>query len=145
MNDSICGNGIIESNEVCDTGSPSGGPCCIACKTIVGECDPSQGPCCGSNCLLHRDNRTCVSSNDCRDDIRCNGASATCPITQTTFYKPDLTLCNNNTQVCRSGVSEYKAWSFLKISKLKIKLKPRSAQIRFVINMEWSNVTLTAT
>ncbi|CAF0878218.1 unnamed protein product [Brachionus calyciflorus] len=103
-NESICGNGIIEAGEVCDTGNPDGGNCCIKCKSRVRECDPSEGPCCDPNtCTFYKDERVCLASNDCRQDIKCNDTSAQCPITQSIFFKPDLSLCNNDTQVCRNG------------------------------------------
>lgn len=107
-NESICGNGIIDSGEVCDIGIPSGGSCCIACKSLRGECDPSQGPCCNPDtCLFYRDNRTCLAKDDCREDIRCNGVNATCPIEESKYFKKDLTLCNGNTQVCKGGVCKF--------------------------------------
>lgn len=108
ISDSICGNGIIESSEDCDSGSEDD-PCCNrpgvanACKLKSGStCSPSQGNCCSSNCQFKADTQVCLVENECVSNSFCSGRSAVCSINQIN-YKPDGSFCNNFTGLCLNG------------------------------------------
>ena len=105
-----CGNQIVEEGEACDCGlaSECQDSCCNpeTCQLAAGvSCSPSQGPCCNSNCTIipATSNTTCQVSNDCLNDVTCSGTSATCPRSNSTFFKPDNLTCNGGTQVCKNG------------------------------------------
>lgn len=106
---SICGNGIIEPGEKCDPGDSGVGNCCRNCVDLIGECDPSEGACCNpETCKFYTNEVVCLAGNDCRGNIKCTSLSATCPVDDTVNFKEDLTLCNDDTQVCRNGVSFFR-------------------------------------
>ncbi|RNA27853.1 disintegrin and metallo ase domain-containing 10 isoform X1 [Brachionus plicatilis] len=102
----ICGNGIIENEEVCDPGDSGLTKCCAAdCRSLIsGECDPSQGGCCDpSTCRFYTNEKVCLIGNDCRGDVKCTNLNAKCPVDEDINFKEDLSLCNENSQVCRNG------------------------------------------
>ncbi len=104
VNSNICGNGIVESGEECDYGGDQN--CCSTeCRLkSTSQCSPSQGSCCTNTCQFQVNNITCLSGTDCKNDIFCTGNRADCPVEDSRFYKPNLTPCNSNTQVCQNGI-----------------------------------------
>lgn len=121
-NAAICGNGIVEANEECDCGfnDTCAENCCVAAqnppdpnqcmlaKDTSGtkyQCSPSQGSCCSSsNCSYASSGVICQSSTGCIADITCSGTSATCPRTNSSFFKPEKSPCNFGTQICKNGI-----------------------------------------
>lgn len=113
---SFCGNGIVEMDEECDCGFDDDciDHCCIArnsanpssqqCHRAPDKlCSPSEGPCCaGDDCnfISGATNKSCQAATECTYASFCNGSSAKCP---SALAKPDLALCNENTQICKSG------------------------------------------
>ncbi|KAI8884493.1 zincin, partial [Backusella circina FSU 941] len=97
----MCGNGIKEVDEDCDTGGKDS-TCCNSktCKFKNGAvCDDFSDPCC-NNCQLRPHNYTCRNSiSECDIPEFCSGETADCP--KDTF-KPDLTSCGDGLQ-CASG------------------------------------------
>ncbi|EDV20169.1 uncharacterized protein TRIADDRAFT_61393 [Trichoplax adhaerens] len=99
----ICGNGIRETGEECDCGSPAEctSNCCNAstCK-LHASAQCATGPCC-SNCTFKQRSTLCRAvSNDCDLPEYCSGNSAECP---TNIYKQSSTNCGNNTGYCYKG------------------------------------------
>ncbi|KAI9269842.1 Metallo-peptidase family M12-domain-containing protein [Sporodiniella umbellata] len=97
----MCGNGIKEQGEDCDTGGkPSA--CCDpkTCKFKTGAlCDDLNDLCC-TNCQFRPANYTCrPASTECDIAEVCLGNSGDCPEDK---YKDDLTNCGNGLQ-CASG------------------------------------------
>eukprot|EP00731_Ephydatia_muelleri_P019725 Em0012g550a len=78
----VCGNGILEGNEICDCGTPKEckNPCCNAttCKLATGaQC--TSGVCCAS-CKFKTYGTVCRPSvGECDINEFCSGASAVCP------------------------------------------------------------------
>jgi len=60
---SVCGNGVIETGEVCDDGNTVGGDGCSATCTI------DRG--------LGRPGEACVQNSDCESDV-CNSGTSVC-------------------------------------------------------------------
>lgn len=112
---SLCGNGIVDDGEECDSGSPSGSICCTStCKLTSGsECDDRNGRCC-QNCILKKKGETCRSlstifeKNSCDILDVCDGSTTNCP----DLWKPEGSECiagdisskNGKFGVCDSGV-----------------------------------------
>ncbi|CAO3700722.1 unnamed protein product [Rhizopus microsporus] len=97
----MCGNGIKEDGEDCDTGGqPSN--CCdpATCKFKPNAvCDDFNDLCC-NNCQFRPANYTCrPASSECDIAEVCSGTSGNCPPDS---YKDDLTNCGNGMQ-CASG------------------------------------------
>jgi hypothetical protein len=103
---SVCGNGVVETGEVCD-----GGDCCAAdctfkdsasvCRPAAGECDLAE-TCSGTSADCPSD--TFNSGNVCRAsegvcDLTetCDGLGPDCP---TNAVADNLTLCRDITGVC---------------------------------------------
>ncbi|KAG1057461.1 hypothetical protein G6F43_000711 [Rhizopus delemar] len=97
----MCGNGIKEDGEDCDTGGQSSN-CCDpkTCKFKSGAvCDDFNDLCC-NNCQFRPANYTCrPASTECDIAEVCSGTSGDCPADK---YKDDLTNCGNGLQ-CASG------------------------------------------
>ncbi|KAF9353917.1 hypothetical protein BGX26_008339, partial [Mortierella sp. AD094] len=81
----ICGNGIKETGEECDCGSPEDcakDPCCdgTTCKLKAGAvCDDLNDDCC-LNCQLRSAGQVCRKSvSECDIQEVCTGTNATCP------------------------------------------------------------------
>ncbi|XP_077520004.1 disintegrin and metalloproteinase domain-containing protein 10-like [Amblyomma americanum] len=109
----ICGNDIVEGNEECDCGAYLADceeKCCYPRHNTVGapgctlrkgeDCSPSAGPCCTTDCKLLDSSVLCKQDTMCRNLSYCDGINATCPLGPP---KPDLTPCNEGTQVCMKG------------------------------------------
>lgn len=109
----ICGNNIVEGDEECDCGffvNDCQESCCYPRHNTLGapgctlrkgkDCSPSAGPCCNSECRLHDSSVMCSTEGLCRNVSYCDGVNASCPPGPP---KPDLTPCNEGTQVCTSG------------------------------------------
>lgn len=86
INDSQCGNGIVESGEACDCGGEEGCPedsCCdpSTCQLRSGaECDPSSSGCCTDQCQISESGQVCRASTGPGDDEEvCDGSSSQCP------------------------------------------------------------------
>ncbi|KAI8982146.1 Metallo-peptidase family M12B Reprolysin-like-domain-containing protein [Mycotypha africana] len=97
----MCGNGIKETGEDCDTGGlPSN--CCdpSTCKFKPDAvCDDFNDGCC-NNCQLRPANYTCrPASTVCDIPEVCSGTSGDCPEDK---FKDDLSSCGNGLQ-CASG------------------------------------------
>ncbi|XP_075741725.1 disintegrin and metalloproteinase domain-containing protein 10 [Rhipicephalus microplus] len=109
----ICGNDIVEENEDCDCGffaNDCQENCCYPRHNALGapgctlrkgkDCSPSAGPCCSIECRLHDSSVMCSKGSLCRNVSYCDGVNATCPPGPP---KPDMTPCNEGTQVCQAG------------------------------------------
>ncbi|KNE70308.1 myxococcus cysteine-rich [Allomyces macrogynus ATCC 38327] len=102
----VCGNGVVEIGEQCDSGDTIvGSPCCTTtCQFRPGStCDKSNGACCTADCQPAAAGTFCrasVSSCDVAD--YCLGTNATCPETTQT----DGTACVNEgaSGTCRTGI-----------------------------------------
>lgn len=115
-NGSLCGNGIVEPGEECDCGysneckEPN---CCYDADANAqlkchlkpnAKCSPSQGPCCNSSCEFAKSGTVCMKNDECLNNVTCTGDKAFCPRNSSSFFKPNLTICNSGTQVCNNGV-----------------------------------------
>ncbi|XP_061191107.1 disintegrin and metalloproteinase domain-containing protein 10-like [Saccostrea echinata] len=117
-NMAFCGNGIVEEGEECDCGYDTDctDKCCNprrtgnsnadACTLKINPnnnqkyvCSPSQGPCCSSECAFTSGGE-CRAKTDCMRAQQCDGTNATCP---ESVREPELTLCNDFSQVCVQG------------------------------------------
>lgn len=112
---SLCGNGIIDDGEECDSGSPNGTDCCSStCKLTPGsECDDRNGRCC-QNCLLKKKGDVCrplstlFEKTPCDVLDLCDGITPACP----DIWKPEGVECisgtaaskKGSTGICESGV-----------------------------------------
>ncbi|KAH6936772.1 hypothetical protein HPB50_021363 [Hyalomma asiaticum] len=76
----ICGNDIVEGDEECD------------CGFFVNDCQES--------CCYPRHNTLGAPGCTLRKGKDCSGVNATCPLGPP---KPDMTPCNEGTQVCMAG------------------------------------------
>jgi len=80
----MCGNGIVEPGEDCDSGTGVDSNCCDAqtCKFKNGaKCDPRSSSCCTESCAFAPANQICRPSRDPKCDVAesCTGNSSTCP------------------------------------------------------------------
>ncbi|KAJ4138556.1 hypothetical protein NW768_002399 [Fusarium equiseti] len=102
INDSQCGNGIVEPGETCDCGGSRRCPsdsCCNpeTCQLRNGaECDPVSDGCCTEECRVADSGLVCRESTaDCDPEERCDGSSGQCPI--------DVQNCTNDDDVGGDG------------------------------------------
>ena len=86
INDSQCGNGIVEAGETCDCGGEEGCPedsCCDpnTCQLRSGaECDPDSDGCCTWECRVAERGVVCRESTGSDDpEETCDGSSSQCP------------------------------------------------------------------
>ncbi|KAI9314605.1 Metallo-peptidase family M12-domain-containing protein [Dichotomocladium elegans] len=97
----MCGNGIKEDGEDCDTGGTNT-TCCngSTCKYIgSAKCEDSTDLCC-SQCQFKAKDTVCRSAaSECDTQEVCSGTSGDCP---PDTYKTDGSSCSNNMQ-CASG------------------------------------------
>ncbi|XP_054721381.1 disintegrin and metalloproteinase domain-containing protein 10-like [Uloborus diversus] len=112
LQDSICGNGVVEKSEQCDCGweedceesccfpmrtnPPRDEPPCKLRPNVI--CSPSQGPCCSQDCSL-KVGEECRADNGCRSPSYCDGIGPQCP---PSTNKPNKTVCNEEF-VCYMG------------------------------------------
>ncbi|KAI8975115.1 Metallo-peptidase family M12-domain-containing protein [Mycotypha africana] len=100
---SLCGNGILEPGEECDSGLTDSA-CCFAktCKLKPGAlCDDYSNQCC-LNCAIAPKGTVCRPAvSECDSTEYCTGESSQCPAD---LYDTDGTLCANGTMKCASGV-----------------------------------------
>lgn len=96
FNESICGNGVLERNELCDCGrfgcfffnlqnqSYQQNECCNSstCSLVSPNGQCALGSCCDlSNCTFHEPTKVCRSSHDlCDIEEKCDGVTAFCPV-----------------------------------------------------------------
>ena len=117
-NGPFCGNKIVEEGEECDCGynaQECTEQCCVprevsldnnygrsrSCQRVRGkECSPSEGPCCSDECSFTGEEKLCRQETECSHQQTCNSSQASCP---ESVPKPNMTECNNGTQVCMSG------------------------------------------
>lgn len=106
INESECGNGIVEGSEECDCGGLEGCPensCCDpdTCRFRDGaECDPTNDLCCNDSCQIASSGFVCRNSTGtCDPEETCNGSSAQCP--EDTF-EPNGESCGDGL-ACASG------------------------------------------
>ncbi|KAG8179503.1 hypothetical protein JTE90_005254 [Oedothorax gibbosus] len=112
IQESICGNGVVEKSEQCDCGweedceesccfpmrsnPPRDEPPCMLRPNVI--CSPSQGPCCSQDCSL-KVGEECRGDNGCRSPSYCDGKGPQCP---PSTNKPNKTVCNEEF-VCYMG------------------------------------------
>ncbi|KAI8330144.1 Metallo-peptidase family M12-domain-containing protein [Choanephora cucurbitarum] len=100
---SICGNGILEPGEECDSGLTDS-ECCHAktCKLKShAACDDYSNQCC-LNCKIAPKSTVCRPAvSECDSTEYCTGESSQCPADQ---FSPDGSSCANDTMKCASGV-----------------------------------------
>ncbi|CAM0138165.1 unnamed protein product [Umbelopsis sp. WA50703] len=100
---SMCGNGILESGEECDSGGVDDA-CChgATCKLKTGAvCDDYNQACC-RNCSIAVSGYTCRPAiSTCDITEYCNGTSANCP---PDVHVSDGNSCGNGTMYCASGL-----------------------------------------
>nr|XP_046188290.1 disintegrin and metalloproteinase domain-containing protein 22-like [Oncorhynchus gorbuscha] len=99
-----CGNGLVESGEECDCGSPAecereGEKCCQKCTLTQGsKC--SDGLCC-NNCQMEFMGVVCREAvNDCDIPENCTGNSSQCP---PNVHKMDGYSCEKEQGRCFNG------------------------------------------
>ncbi|KAF3933311.1 p45K [Dactylella cylindrospora] len=104
ITDGICGNGIVEEGEECDSGGDSA--CCdpSTCRFVEGAvCDPINEECCSSTCQFAPSTQVCRSSNGpCDPQEMCTGNSSSCP---TDNQSPNGEACGDDGAglYCASG------------------------------------------
>ncbi|KAF3911511.1 p45K [Dactylellina cionopaga] len=104
ITDGVCGNGIVEQGEECDSGGDSS--CCdpATCRFRTGAvCDPTNEECCTQSCQFAGPAQVCRPSNGpCDPQETCNGSSSSCP---TDVTSPDGQSCGdaNAGTYCASG------------------------------------------
>ncbi|XP_058526452.1 A disintegrin and metallopeptidase domain 3-like [Ochotona princeps] len=103
---SVCGNGILETNEQCDCGvltHCTHPKCCDAAEcTLIGFAECGSGQCCDkATCLIATRGTLCRESEDpCDFPEYCNGTSEFCvPDVRAANYQP----CANKTAFCFKG------------------------------------------
>ncbi|KAF4982354.1 hypothetical protein FZEAL_2006 [Fusarium zealandicum] len=86
INDSQCGNGIVEPGEACDCGGELGcsaDSCCDpdTCQLRDGAaCDPDSDACCTDQCQVAQSGLVCrESTGSCDPEETCDGSSSICP------------------------------------------------------------------
>ncbi|KAM5349889.1 hypothetical protein ACJ41O_006394 [Fusarium nematophilum] len=85
INDSQCGNGIVEPGEACDCGGDQcpEDSCCnpSTCQLRSGaECDPTSDGCCTDQCRVADSGQICrASTGPCDPEETCDGTSSQCP------------------------------------------------------------------
>lgn len=117
-NGPFCGNKIVEDGEECDCGynaQECTEQCCVprevspdvdyggsrSCQRIRGkECSPSEGPCCSDECTFAGREKLCRQETECSHQQSCDFTQSMCP---EPAPKPNMTECNNGTQVCMAG------------------------------------------
>ncbi|KAK2835569.1 hypothetical protein Q5P01_016053 [Channa striata] len=106
----ICGNLIVEEDEVCDVGHNDTDLCCYSAKEPVGVqcllkpdkvCSPSQGLCCSQACEFKPAGQVCGEETECQKKSLCSGLSPSCPEPSA---KENHTICSQGTRVCLNGV-----------------------------------------
>ncbi|KAI9246490.1 Metallo-peptidase family M12-domain-containing protein [Phascolomyces articulosus] len=99
----MCGNGILEPGEECDSGLTDSA-CCHAstCKLKQGAvCDDYSQQCC-LNCTVAPSTAMCRPAvSECDIPEYCTGESLSCPKDE---YQENGSLCANGTMKCASGV-----------------------------------------
>ncbi|KAJ3366651.1 Disintegrin and metalloproteinase domain-containing protein 19 [Allomyces javanicus] len=102
----LCGNGIVDFGEQCDSGDTIvGSACCTTtCQFRPGAtCDKSNGACCTADCQPAAARTFCraQSTSTCDAADYCLGTNATCPDTA----QPDGTVCTSGPAngTCRAG------------------------------------------
>lgn len=100
----LCGNGVLDDGEVCEYSIDS--TCCSTSCTLNSgaSCSWSAGSCCSSSCAFQPSGTVCSTGQDCLNNVTCTGSSAVCPTNTSSFFVADNTPCNQNTQICVSGV-----------------------------------------
>ncbi|KAF5667269.1 ADAM protease [Fusarium heterosporum] len=121
INESECGNGIVEPGEMCDCGGEARCPadsCCnpSTCQLRSGaECDPATDGCCTEECRVARSGLVCrESTGDCDPEETCDGNSSQCPVDEQTCdddERPDSNgsggnwVDNNRTTIIAASAS----------------------------------------
>ncbi|WYZ35561.1 hypothetical protein EsH8_X_000208 [Colletotrichum jinshuiense] len=109
INESECGNGIVEGSEECDCGGVENCPadsCCNPTTCQLREnaaCDPTNDLCCTDSCRIASSGFVCRNSTGtCDPQETCNGSSAQCP---TDAFQPDGESCGGGDGfACASGL-----------------------------------------
>ncbi|KAI8636685.1 Metallo-peptidase family M12-domain-containing protein [Parasitella parasitica] len=100
---SLCGNGILEPGEECDSGLTDS-DCCYArtCKLKPNAiCDDYSNQCC-LNCTIAPKDTICRPAvSECDTTEYCTGESSQCPAD---FFDADGLDCANGTMKCASGI-----------------------------------------
>ncbi|EPB87514.1 hypothetical protein HMPREF1544_05708 [Mucor circinelloides 1006PhL] len=100
---SLCGNGILEPGEECDSGLTDS-DCCYArtCKLKPNAiCDDYSNQCC-LNCTIAPKETICRPAvSECDTTEYCTGESSQCPVD---LFDADGSDCANGTMKCASGI-----------------------------------------
>uniref|UniRef100_A0A8C6QHZ1 Disintegrin and metalloproteinase domain-containing protein 2 n=1 Tax=Nannospalax galili TaxID=1026970 RepID=A0A8C6QHZ1_NANGA len=101
----VCGNGKLETGEVCDCGTEGCGnnppPCCdpATCQLSQGSVC-ADGPCC-DNCNVMKKGSVCRPANEECDLVEyCNGSAAVC---DEDFFVHNGHPCGDNQWICING------------------------------------------
>jgi disintegrin and metalloproteinase domain-containing protein 17 len=82
VTDNVCGNGVVEGDEECDSGGVSQSNCCDSfCRFTPGsQCSDRHSWCC-SGCHIVEAGRSCrpAEEHNCRQSAYCDGRSPECP------------------------------------------------------------------
>ncbi|KAM0687077.1 hypothetical protein COBT_001689 [Conglomerata obtusa] len=99
--DNLCGNGILDEGEECDSGMPFGSICCTEyCKLRKdAQCEDSNGKCC-QDCKFVKKDTKCRESSDCEGESFCDGRTADCNIN----YREDGFKCKEG--ICKKGLCQ---------------------------------------
>lgn len=76
----VCGNGIVETGETCDTGAVGNTSCCAGCQLTNGSACHHGDVCCNDQCQFLPSGTLCRASSASCDPVEyCTGASGVCP------------------------------------------------------------------
>uniref|UniRef100_A0A6G1SIJ3 ADAM 17-like protease n=1 Tax=Aceria tosichella TaxID=561515 RepID=A0A6G1SIJ3_9ACAR len=100
--DNVCGNGVVEGDEECDSGGVSQSNCCDSfCRFTAGsQCSDRHSWCC-SGCHIVEAGRSCrpAEEHNCRQSAYCDGRTPECP--EAPPVDDDKTCVGRG--VCRKG------------------------------------------
>lgn len=106
LNNTLCGNSIVDDGEDCDAGLIKQGDACCTRNCMFRkpsfQCSDSNHRCC-TNCMLSNVSKVCRNRNQmsCSDTIYCDGLSKNCP--NITIPLNDNSTCSFGEGNCRQG------------------------------------------
>ncbi|KAJ0161641.1 Disintegrin and metalloproteinase domain-containing protein B [Colletotrichum tanaceti] len=99
INESECGNGVVEGGEECDCGGEENcrtSSCCDPATCLLranADCDPTNDLCCTDSCRVAGTGLVCRgSTGTCDPQETCDGRSAQCP---RNIFEPDGQSCGD--------------------------------------------------
>ncbi|XP_022109880.1 disintegrin and metalloproteinase domain-containing protein 10-like [Acanthaster planci] len=136
----LCGNGILEENEMCDCGYEGmcGDSCCIAqnaennrvnaCQlTSTAMCSPQQGDCCDPmTCSYQPISHVCKTEDECSLSANCTGNSVRC---SNAVSRPDSTKCDNGRKVCSNGACSLSVCSIHNLEECQCSTETEKCEI----------------